>query len=63
MIAADYAVQIKLIIMYAIGLAVLAALFIYLHHLAGRWFNRFSGALLIIIIVMLIILTVVSRLP
>lgn len=63
MLSADFAVQIKLIIMYALGIIALIATFFYLHHVTHQWLSKFSIRLSIIIVIMLIILTVVIKLP
>ncbi|QBP18948.1 hypothetical protein [Acetilactobacillus jinshanensis] len=63
MISADFAVQIKLIIMYTIGLLALIATFIYLHHITRQWITKFSLSLLAVIIIMAIILFITVKLP
>ena len=63
MISNNSSVQIKLIIMYTIGIVILSLLFVYLRLINHRWFNRFSIYLLTLIIIMVIIWGIVIKLP
>ena len=63
MINNNSSVQIKLIIMYTIGIVILSLLFVYLRFISHRWFSRFSIYLLTLIIIMVIIWGIVIKLP
>ncbi|XIF20600.1 MAG: hypothetical protein AJITA_01381 [Acetilactobacillus jinshanensis] len=63
MLSADFAVQIKLIIMYTIGLLALIGTFFYIHHVTNKWLTKFSRSSFTVIIIMAIILCVTVKLP
>lgn len=63
MVASDFSVQIKLIVMYAIGVIAILLLLGFLYYKQRKLFTKNIIPILIIAIIMILILAIVITLP